>query len=176
MLLEEAGYLVDVSIRTNFEYRRGGGPDFSRYPVQPYRAGPEGRLLEIPLTSTYLGRLRRHGRWLHEMAGLLPHGRGAMARAGLVERVALTPEGMPFDKAMEAIRVLHDDGLQLFSLSYHSPSVVPGHTPYVRDASDLRAFYHWWDQVMGLLIRLGVTAASLDEAMVALGSHDQVLR
>jgi hypothetical protein len=44
----------------------------------------------------------------------------------------------------------------LLSISFHSPSVEPGHTPYVRDAADLRRFYAWWDGVLGLLAREGV--------------------
>ena len=31
-------------------------------------------------------------------------------------------------------------GLRTFVLSFHSPSVCPGFTPYVRDAADLKAF------------------------------------
>ena len=32
------------------------------------------------------------------------------------------------------------DGLTMFSLTFHSPSVVPGHTPYVRSHADLSTF------------------------------------
>ena len=31
-------------------------------------------------------------------------------------------------------------GHRLFSLTYHSPSLEPGHTPYVRDEADLDRF------------------------------------
>ena len=37
-------------------------------------------------------------------------------------------------------RSLRADGCQVFSLTYHSPSMVAGHTPYVRTADDLRRF------------------------------------
>jgi hypothetical protein len=36
----------------------------------------------------------------------------------------------------------------VFSLTYHSPSLMPGCTPYVRDAADLRRFL---DSIRGLL-------------------------
>ena len=47
--------------------------------------------------------------------------------------------------------------------------MVPGHTPYVRDAADLAAFYRWWDAVLTLLDRRGVANASLDELLAATG-------
>ena len=79
-----------------------------------------------------------------------------MARAGLLSRVPLTPEGVPLREALEAVRRAIDDDVRLLNFSFHSPSLVPGHTPYVRDARDLAAFYHWWDAVLDLLDRLGV--------------------
>ena len=61
------------------------------------------------------------------------------------------------------------DGVRLLVLSFHSPSLVPGHTPYVRDAADLRRFWTWWGAVLARLDRLGVRAASLDEVLAAAG-------
>ena len=65
--------------------------------------------------------------------------------------------------ALEAIRRLLDDDHRIFSLSYHSPSVAPGHTPYVRDEADLANFYRWWDAVFDLFARRGVTACRARE-------------
>jgi hypothetical protein len=33
----------------------------------------------------------------------------------------------------------------VFTVSYHSPSLEPGNTPYVRSAADLRRFLDWLD-------------------------------
>ena len=38
-------------------------------------------------------------------------------------------------------------GHQVFTLTYHSPSLVPGHTPYVRSTNDLEAFLKAISQV-----------------------------
>ncbi len=109
------------------------------------------RLLEVPLTAGFTGPLAR---WpdLHRRHAL----RGPLARSGLLNRVALTPEGMPLAEALAVIRRLLADGTRLFSLSFHTPSVEPGHTPYVRDAADLKAFWAWWDGVFDLFAREGV--------------------
>lgn len=159
-LLIESGYRLDCSVRACFDYRAQGGPDFSDHPVWPYRIGD--RLYELPLTSVYTGLLRDKTR-LHSFAPT----RGVLARAGLIDRVPLTPEGVRLADALTAIRQLLDDGHQLFSLSFHTPSVVPGHTPYVRDAADLKTFWSWWDGVFDLFAREGVTPIRSGEIIAA---------
>ncbi|HEX9931836.1 MAG TPA: polysaccharide deacetylase family protein [Allosphingosinicella sp.] len=163
-LLAEAGYEADASVRPLHDYSREGGPDFSGFEPRPFRVGG---LVELPLTVAYTGRLRRLGRPLYGRAGRVPRARGVLARAGLLSRIALTPEGMPLAEAKEAAERLLGDGLRLFSISFHSPSVEPGHTPYVRDEADLASFYRWWDGMFDLFARHGVEPASLEEILAA---------
>lgn len=161
-LLRAAGYRMDVSVRATFDYSAEGGPDFTHHPIWPWRI--DDQLIEVPLTAAYTGPLRR---WpgLHRHRPL----RGAFARSGLLNRAALTPEGFPLKEALAVIRRLLADGTRLFSLSFHTPSVEPGHTPYVRDAADLRAFWAWWDGVFDLFAREGVTACRPDDILAAAG-------
>lgn len=165
-LLAELGYQADVSVRALFDYAPEGGPDFSRVKPIPYRL--TGGLFEIPLSAAYVGAFRGNGASLYQAAGKVPRLRGVLSRSRLLNRVALTPEGMPLAEVLEAIDRLIDDGLSLFSISFHSPSVEPGNTPYVRDAQDLDLFYAWWDGVFDLFGRRGIAPASLDEVMAAL--------
>ncbi len=167
-LLEEAGYRLDVSVRALFDYSIEGGPDFMRHDASPSWSAPGRLLLELPLTAVYAGRARRLGRWLYPAAGRVAHGRGLLSRSGALSRIALTPEGTPLIDAVRAIRTLLDDGRRLLSISFHSPSVVPGHTPYVRDAADLRRFYAWWDGVLELLAREGVEPIGADMLIAAM--------
>ncbi len=165
-LLEELGYRIDVSVRAFFDYSDETGPNFSGVRPLPYAVGS---LLEVPLSAAYMGPLRGLGQMLFPLSGKLPLVRGALARTGLLNRVSLTPEGVPLAEALAAVERLLDDGHQLLSISFHSPSVEPGHTPYVRDAADLRQFYAWWEGVLGLLARRGVTAASIEDVLAATG-------
>ena len=167
-LLEEAGYRLDVSVRALFDYSAEGGPDFSRHVVAPCRVGPARGLLELPLTSVYVGAARGLGSWLYPAAGKARLARGLLSRSGLLGRIALTPEGTPLSDALRAIRTLLDDECRLLSISFHSPSVEPGHTPYVRDLADLRTFYAWWDGVLALLAREGVEPIGADALIAAL--------
>jgi hypothetical protein len=159
-LLVDLGYRLDVSVRTHFDYTGQGGPDFSTHPVTPWRAG--AGLYEVPMTAAYTGLLRKRGRLPRLTAA-----HGVLARAGIIDRVPLTPEGVRLRDATIAIRQLLDDGHQLFSLSFHTPSVVPGHTPYVRDGVDLQRFWAWWDGVFDLFDRAGVKPIRSGEIIAA---------
>jgi hypothetical protein len=165
-LLADLGYRIDSSMRVAYNYSGEGGPDFSRIGNHAFRAGPDG-LLELPLTTVFTGRARAGGPDLYRRLARVPHGRGAASRLGLLSRVALTPEDMPLKEAMEAVRVAVGEGIRLLNFSFHSPSVEPGHTPYVRDQADLAAFHRWWERIFALLARLGVAPASLAEIVAA---------
>jgi hypothetical protein len=166
-LLEEAGYRLDVSVRALFDYSDEGGPDFTHRDAMPCWAGPQRLLMELPLTAAYTGFARRFGHRLYPAAGRVKRLRGLLARTGTLERIALTPEGTPLPQALRAIRTLLEDDARLISISFHSPSVEPGHTPYVRDAADLRGFYAWWDGVLNLLAREGVAPIGTDALIAA---------
>lgn len=165
-LLAARGYVLDSSMRSRYSYVGEGGPDFRDIGNAPFR---RAGLIELPLTTVFTGTLRGRGQGLYDAIGRLPRGRGLFARTGLLARVALTPEEMPVADVLEALRAAHGDGVRLFNFAFHSPSLEPGHTPYVRDAAELAAFYDWWERVLALLDRLGVRSIALDPLIAALG-------
>ncbi|WP_174292415.1 polysaccharide deacetylase family protein [Sphingomonas bacterium] len=163
-LLAERGYRLDTSVRAGYDYRADGGPNFGGIGNAAYRVGG---LVELPFSTVFSGSLRRRGAALHRIAARLPHGPGVLARTGLLNRVSLTPEDMPIAEALTAVSVAVEEGQRLLAFSFHSPSLVPGNTPYVRDATDLAAFHRWWDAMLGRLAQLGVDHASLTEILAA---------
>ncbi|MCC2976725.1 polysaccharide deacetylase family protein [Sphingomonas sp. PL-96] len=166
-LLYARGYRIDASMRPAFSYAGEGGPDYRAIGNHAFRTGPDDALLELPFTTVFTGWARAAGSRLHAPLQRLPKAAGAASRLGLLNRVALTPEGVPVDEVREAIRTAVGEGIRLLNFSFHSPSLMPGHTPYVRDAGDLRRFWTWWEGVFDLLDRLGVRPASLDEILAA---------
>lgn len=166
-LLAQQGYRVDTSMRSAYDYSDEGGPDFSAIPNQAFRAGT---MLELPLTTIFTGWGRRGGVTLHRLLTKLPKGLGLAARAGMLSRIALTPEEMPLDDAKEAVRIALGEGQRLLSFAFHSPSIQPGHTPYVRNAADLADFFRWWEQIFDLLEQLGAAPASLTQILAAADS------
>ena len=166
-LLAARGYRLDSSMRARYDYSDAAGPDFGAIGNQAFRTGPGGAIVELPLTTVYTGAARSGGAWLDRRLARVPHGRGVFARTGLLARVALTPEDMPVADALEAVRIALGEGVAILNFSFHSPSLAPGHTPYVRDAADLAAFFGWWDKVLGLLAERGARAITFDAVVMA---------
>ncbi|WP_294193093.1 WalW protein [uncultured Sphingomonas sp.] len=171
--LASRGFRIDASMRARFDYAREGGSDFTAVGPGAFTLG-DGALVELPLTTIYTGLLRAHGAWLHPLLGRVPKARGAFARSRLLSRVPLTPEGTPAAEAICAIEQAAADGERLLQLTFHSPSLVPGHTPYVRDARGLVRFHAWWDDVLPTLARCGYAPVTLDEIIAALGEMHAV--
>lgn len=166
-LMIEAGVPVDSSVRAGFDYSSGHGPDYSRHPIEPYWVDGERRLLELPVTTVYWGMLRRQGRWLHPLLGRLPHATGLFSRLVLLERIALTPEGVTAEEALRGIDIALDDALPVLVLSFHSPSLAVGHTPYVRNERDLDRLYDWLRRVYAYLDMRDVRPTTVEEVMAA---------
>lgn len=148
-ILEDLGYLIDVSVVPFTSFADDGGPDFSAMAFQPSWFGSKGKLLEIPLSCGFYGRLRSLGPTLFPrlsspvgMRFRLP---GIFARSGLLERIRLTPEGVDLAANVRLARSLYDQGCRIFSFTYHSPSLVPGMTPYVRSEGQLSQFLRTMD-------------------------------
>lgn len=150
--LIDLGYEVDCSFVPHTDLSGDGGPDYRGVPDAPHWLDRGAGLLEVPLTVGFLGALSGLGGkvdWLfdHRRAARL-HIPGALARSGMIARSRLTPEGTPADEQCRLIAAMAARGHRTFSLTYHSPSIEPGHTPYVRNAVDLDRFLAAIEQVL----------------------------
>jgi hypothetical protein len=169
-ILADGGIAIDTSVRARFDYSAGGGPNFRDHPVRPYWLNRARGLMEMPLTSVYWGPLRQLGPWLYPQMWRAPRLRGLLSRIGMLERIPLTPEGVTIEEAIRGIDIALDEGLPVLIFSFHSPSLAPGYTPYVRNEDELDALYDWWRRAFAYLAQRGVrptTAAELT-ASVAL--------
>jgi glycosyltransferase involved in cell wall biosynthesis len=115
----------------------------------PHWLDHERSLMEIPVSAGLVGMLAgRHGARLAPLAfgGARPRAiGGALARLGLLERIRLSPEGITAVEAKRLVRHLHAQGHRVFVVTYHSPSLEPGNTPYTRSADDVARFLDWLD-------------------------------
>jgi hypothetical protein len=164
-LLKQAGIAVDTTVRSGFDYRPGHGPDYSQHPLHPWWVGEDRTLLELPVTSVFWGLLRRQATRLFPLVSRSRIGSGLLAKMGLLERIALTPEGVSIEEALRGVDMALDDGLPVIVLSFHSPSLAPGYTPYVRSEGDVDALYEWFRQVYGYLLQRGVRPTTVAEIM-----------
>lgn len=167
-ILTDLGISIDSSVRSKFNYAPQGGPDYSRHPLNPYWI-EKGRLIELPLTTVFGGAMRSVGDMVFgQWFGSQP-ARSVLARSGLIERIALTPEGISLAKALEAVDIALADGVKIINLSFHSPSLAVGHTPYVRDDNQLAGLYGWFEGVFAHLEAMGVRATTMAEIKAVSG-------
>jgi glycosyltransferase involved in cell wall biosynthesis len=149
-ILHSLGYQIDMSVLPGIDLRGQHGPDFRGVFNQPYWFGRDRGLLEIPLTAGFCGMLSAPSlsrgfapevyNLLSRPRSRLAHGPGFFARLGLLERITLTPEGISLKEMQRLTRHLLALGNRVFSLNYHSSSLLPGNTPYVRTAADRERF------------------------------------
>ncbi len=142
-LIEELGYRIDTSVMPHTDYSDELGPDFRGFTSRPFWFGRRRPLLELPISRGFAGALRRGADPL-DRAMQSPFGRrvrlpAALSRGRLLERITLTPEGIDPGAQRRLVRSLRADGQQVFTFAYHSPSLMPGNTPYVRTTQDLLA-------------------------------------
>jgi glycosyltransferase involved in cell wall biosynthesis len=149
-ILKRLGYLADSSLAPCWPTPLQGRPrEAWALSARPHWVDRQRELLEIPVSAALVGRLARQGPRvapfvfspLAERLGLP----GAMSHFGALERIRLSPEGITIDEAKRLTRSMLADGHRVFVLTYHSPSLKPGNTPYVRTQRDLDRFVAWLD-------------------------------
>lgn len=135
-ILTDLGYEIDLSVVPATDFGADGGPDFRGLPHDPYWFGRDGRLFEVPLTRGFPGRLNGWGEAVYGAADSAIGRRlrmpGMLSRLGLVERIALTPEGISLADASRLVDHLLRQGRRVFTYAYHSSSLLPGGSPYVQ--------------------------------------------
>ena len=149
-ILEELGFTVDVSVCPRYDFSSQRGPDYSGFDSDPFFLTES--LLEVPCTVDYTGWAGGLRPGLHRLASSPSLERlravGILARTGLANRIMLSPEGNSFEEMRALTDALIDRGCSMFTLSFHSPSLAPGHTPYVRSEGDLEAFLETLEQYL----------------------------
>ena len=140
--LQNLGFHVDNSVCPAMDFTDLGGPSFTSFDARPFFL--TSTMLECPCTLDFVGWLGRTGATVHRWASVSALERvrsvGVLSRMRAVRRIMLSPEGNTLPEMIALARDLYRRGLRVFTLSYHSPSLEPGHTPYVRTEQDLTRF------------------------------------
>lgn len=141
-ILAELGYSVDLSPCPPFDFGADDGPDFRAFPLAPFWLDRERELVSIPTTGAFVGWASGAGSGLHDVATALRFARvpGILSRLGALERLHLSPEGYRPEHHVKLVKALLARGVRVFTFALHSPSVLPGCTPYVRTATELASF------------------------------------
>ena len=151
-ILESLDYRIDMSVQPGIDMRRVHGPDFRQALDKPYWFGHGWPLLEIPATPAFAGLIahpalpKAFSVQLYDQisrpALVRMRALGVSARLRLVERIPMSPEGVTLGELRRLTYSLLSRGNRAFVFSYHSSSLLPGNTEYVRSASELSRFLH----------------------------------
>ena len=178
------GYEVDSSVSPFVNLKAmDDGPNFIGAPLDVYRLGwggdprqanPKGELIEVPLSYGFsrtpfefwdpTRRLleRAPFRWLH-LAGLAD-------RTGIVKRLVLCPELAGSEDMLLLTRQLLKQGVRHLHISWHSPTLKPGLSPFARTTQDVTRLYASLEAYFEGLARLTtVKFATVTEAAALLG-------
>ena len=150
--IKELGYLVDSSVTPMSDWTSYGGPDFFNAPTEPFRfqpsrileKDPHGELLEVPVSTGFLQRDRRlcsifykrlrKGAFSHfRFLGLLDHLR-------LLNFRWLSPEMSSSNDMIFLADTLVRQGCTTLNLTFHSPSLLSGKSPFVRTEAERDGF------------------------------------
>jgi len=153
--LVACGYQVDSSVSPFVSLESvDDGPTFVGAPIVPYRLTPgddvrqpasDGPILEMPLSYGFnRGPFRvfdplqrcleaRPFRWLR-----MP---GIAARTGVTRRISLSPEFQSVADMVTLSARLLDHGARHLHVSWHTPSLTPGLSPFTATAADVERLY-----------------------------------
>jgi hypothetical protein len=151
--LQHAGFRVDSSVTPLLSWREAGGPSFLRAPLRIYRPSAtdvcvpasDGKLVEVPLTTGFTRFRQSHwkalAKSLYGPFAQQVHLPGLVNYALDLRRVILSPETDMVPDMLTASRRIIDEGGRHLHMFFHSNSLVPGLTPFVRTAKELEGIY-----------------------------------
>lgn len=174
--LADEGFTVDCSVSPFIDWSGQGGPDYSDAPHLPYRFEPDrplvpksdGAMVQLPTTIGFLRgdarrgavlRARLERSWLRRLKVV-----GLLDEAGLLARRWLSPETSDGETMVRLTAACVRAGQGFLQLTFHSCTLLPGVTPFVRDEHDRKRFLRSIDRVLGFWAESGFRFRTLAEA------------
>ena len=170
-ILADLGLRIDVSVVPHTDFRTAEGPDFTRFPDTPFEL--DGGIVALPLSVGFAGMLASGGRTLYPAIsgrmGLRLRMPGILSRLHLLDRLRLTPENHSLQDMVRQTRAALARGRRFFMLTYHSSSLLPGATSYVRTEADRTRFLSTLEGYLAFFLgECGGRASSISAAAAML--------
>lgn len=167
--LARLNYRVDTSITAYTDWSAQFGPDYSLVGPKAFRFSPPhvfrpmegGQMTELPATVGFLtGDFSRRARFEHmARKPLIRWSRliGILDALALHRRITLSPECATTRDMIGLIDSMQRRGFEHINLFFHSPSLLPGLTPYVKTRGDRDDFLQSLRTVIRHARRCGIT-------------------
>lgn len=147
-------YRIDTSITPMTSWRTGGNaPIYSNTRLEPYwlpikngRAKSSySSVLEVPVTigfNRWLSKsLKKVYFWLQKDWLTPMHPLGLLHHTGLLRKIWLSPELSSTNDMITLSNTMIKHGKRILNLSFHSSTLLPGRTPFVKNKNELERFY-----------------------------------
>jgi hypothetical protein len=153
--LAASGYRVDSSVSPFVSLEAvDDGPSFIGAPLVPYRLAPnadvrephaDGPIAEIPLSYGFSRAPFRLFEPVQRMLEVTPlrwlRMPGIAARTGLIQRLSLSPEYESVRDMLTLSARLLESGARHLHISWHTPSLQPGLSPFTATRADVERLY-----------------------------------
>ncbi len=147
-------------------------------PDDIFHESPDGELTEIPVTIGYVGWLNFDMRWSNAVQRVAQRKRfaparvaGILSKANVIRKVWLSPETSDVTDMIRLARHLQRQGYRFLNLTFHSPSLRAGLTPFVRTQQAEQRFWEKLRQFLSFARDSGIEAVKLSDAMVDRCAH-----
>jgi hypothetical protein len=179
VFLDKLGYKVDTSITPLTNWTDQHGPDFSGILLEPYTFDPEdifkpfsgGRMLEVPASIGFIQTNLQAANTLFEFLRRRPAKWfriiGLLHKVRLLNKVWLSPELSSSREMIALTERMIRRGTPLANLFFHSPSLQPGKTPYVRTEADRIRFMSTLEEYLAYTNKMGMEPILLSQALKA---------
>jgi peptidoglycan/xylan/chitin deacetylase (PgdA/CDA1 family) len=179
--LAKLGFKVDSSITPFTDWTSVGGPDFSAAAPRAFRFSaddifhelPDGELTEIPVTIGYVGWLSSDMQWCNAVQSVVQRKRfararvaGILSKANVIRKVWLSPETSDAGEMIRLARRLQTQGYRFLNLTFHSPSLRAGLTPFVHTQQAEQRFWEKLRRFFSFARDSGIEAVKLSDALV----------
>jgi len=142
--LAELGYHVDTSVTPHINWQSKGGPDFTRYPEQPYWI-EQGKLLEVPVTIAGKRFVLLPDKWFC-YKWLRPSVMSGYEMKKLIDKF-----------------VAENQASVVLNMMFHSMEMIPQASPYVRSETGRVRFLKKLKNVLAYLKKLDFESRTLVE-------------
>ena len=173
--LTRLGYRVDTSLTPFMDWRTYHGPDLSNSPLGPFffnppnimTSVPDGSVFEIPVS---IGYSRTNFKMGHNVFAFFEKKRitkkyfiGSLVRLGILRKIWLSPEISTSKEMILLINILKRKGAKHLNLMFHSNSLQPGNTPFVKNGDDINRFFMRLEKVLHYISNIGCLPVTLSE-------------
>jgi hypothetical protein len=160
--LAACDYLTDCSVTPTVSWVQYEGAEYMNTMTEPYWLSPGGTsgriaypILEVPATIGFNRwpfefyhhvEMQLQRTWMRFFRPL-----GFMHHAGILRKIWLSPEISSADDMILLSKIMIKNGMTCLNMSFHSTTLLPGKSPFVRNEQELEQFYRKIEAVLEYL-------------------------